>query len=148
MSYVSKLCQVAITYHGHSNVPPIFNHCSEVLTREDEQKSINSYWSVINGTVSNDGVIPVLLDSIKLNPWYFEGHVLLAQKYLHLNENENARKHTEIALQLQKQWGCAYDKRMAFQAWVAWTRVLDQRARDGLGWPENSWDVNNFGMVY
>lgn len=148
MSYVSELCQVAKTYHGHTNIPPVFNNCSEVLTQEDEQKSIDSYWSVIHGNVSSDEVISVLLDSVKWNPWYFEGHVLLAQKYLHVNDNENAAKHTELALRLQRQWGCAYDKRMGFQAWVAWTRVLDQRARDKMGWPENSWDVNNFGMVY
>jgi hypothetical protein len=85
--------------------------------------------------------------SSSLNPWYFECHVLLAQKYLHRNDNEMAKQAAERALELQLAWGTAYDKRMSFPAWVAWTRVLHKRAVEELGWPKNSWDVNNFGMV-
>ena len=85
--------------------------------------------------------------STKLNPWFFEGHVLLAQKYLHMKDHVKAKVSAQRALELQIDWGTAYDKRMSFPAWVAWTRVLHARAVNEEGWPSNSWDVNNFGMV-
>jgi hypothetical protein len=73
---------------------------------------------------------------------------MLAQKYLHMNKNAVAEKMTSRALELQQLWGTAYDKRLSFPAWVAWTRVLHQRSQSQLDWPTNSWEVNNFGMVY
>lgn len=72
---------------------------------------------------------------------------MLAQKYLHSNENALALESAEKALELMKTWGTSYDKRMAYGAWVSWTRVLHQRASEELGWPSSSWDVNNFGLV-
>jgi len=65
---------------------------------------------------------------------------------LHRNENERAAV-ADRAMELQVAWGTAYDKRMSFPAWVASTRVLHNRAAEQLGWPRNSWEVNNFGMV-
>eukprot|EP00551_Chaetoceros_affinis_P006883 CAMPEP_0203681286 /NCGR_PEP_ID=MMETSP0090-20130426/42258_1 /ASSEMBLY_ACC=CAM_ASM_001088 /TAXON_ID=426623 /ORGANISM="Chaetoceros affinis, Strain CCMP159" /LENGTH=480 /DNA_ID=CAMNT_0050549713 /DNA_START=64 /DNA_END=1506 /DNA_ORIENTATION=+ len=135
-------------------IPPIFDNCTRVLLRDDEAKARDLYWSVImeedqhlSSQTQTDQAIQILQEASKLNPWFFECHVLLAQKYLHMNDNEKAMYAAEQALNLQMIWGTAYDKRMSFDAWVAWTRVLYERARDGLGWPSNSWEVNNFGMV-
>ncbi len=174
MSYVSQLGRVATTFESDDDddisescssttrtssssnscsgpipIPPVFDNCTRLLTREDEAKAIDLYWSVVmnNEEKTTTTTIATLEKSIEYNPWFFESHVMLAQKYLHMNDNENARVAAERALELQEMWGTSYDKRMSFPAWVAWTRVLHQRAVDGKGWPDNSWEVNNFGMV-
>ena len=157
MSYASQLCKVVKTFQNTTSsatldrntiVPPIFDYCSEILTRENEMMAIDLYWEVINsGPISSEEVIEKLESAAALNPWFFESQVLLAQKYLHMNDNVKAKVATERALGLQRDWGTSYDKRMSFPAWVAWTRVLYARAVQNEGWPTNSWDVNNFGMV-
>lgn len=150
MSYVSQLGMVANTYHdkGTFRIPSVFQNCTQILSREMEAAAIELYWDVVSkNTLSSEDELDKLLMSSSLNPWYFECHVLLAQKYLHRNDNEMAKQAAERALELQLAWGTAYDKRMSFPAWVAWTRVLHKRAVEELGWPKNSWDVNNFGMV-
>ena len=159
MSYLSELGAVARTFVSADtselseddqvpDLPPVFNNCTEILSREDEAKARDLYWRVISGEVrDNDEVVATLESSIQHNPWAFEPHVVLAQKYLHNNEFEAGKKAAARALELQFQWGTAWDKRLSFSAWVAWTRVMHQRAEDKLDWPANSWDVNNFGLV-
>jgi hypothetical protein len=160
MNYISKLGAVAHTFVPASesgqdsdvdlvaDLPPVFANCTKLLSREDEAKARDLYWSVITGEVSeSDEVIATLKESIKYNPWSFEPHVILAQKYLHQNDFEAGEQAAARGLELQLQWGTAWDKRLSFSAWVAWTRVMHQRASEKLNWPTNSWDVNNFGMV-
>lgn len=64
-----------------------------------------------------------------------------------MNDFENGKRTAGRVLQLQLEWGTDWDKRLSFNAWVAWTRVIHQRSEDELDWPQNSFDVNNFGMV-
>lgn len=157
MSYLSELGAVARTFVSTdsnessglvADLPPVFNNCTQLLRREDEAKARDLYWSIMTGQIREfDDVIATLNASITHNPWAFEPHVVLAQKYLHKNNFEDAKKAASRALELQLQWGTAWDKRLSFAAWVAWTRVMYQRAEDKLTWPANSWDVNNFGLV-
>jgi hypothetical protein len=157
MSYLSELGAVARTYLStdrgfadlQSGLPPIFNNCTQILYREDEAKARDLYWSVITGQVREyDDVIAALEASIAHNPWAFEPHVVLAQKYLHRNDFNAGQQAASRALELQRQWGTAWDKRLSFTAWVAWTRVMYERAVDRQDWPANSWDVNNMGFVH
>ena len=150
MSYASQLGMLAKTYQDKDNIgiPPVFKNCTQVLSREMEAAAIELYWDVVsNNAHSSEDALEKLQMSSELNPWFFECHVLLAQKYLHRNENERAKAAVDRAIELQVAWGTAYDKRMSFPAWVAWTRVLHKRAVEQLGWPRDSWEVNNFGMV-
>lgn len=152
MTYVSQLGMVARSYQGGDSViyrvPPVFNNCTEVISREMEAAAIELYWDVVSGnTFSYEDTVDKLEMSSQLNPWFFECHVLLAQKYLHRGHYEKARQSSERALELQSVWGTAYDKRMSFPAWVAWTRVLHAKAVNEEAWPKNSWEVNNFGLV-
>ena len=122
MSYVSQLGKVVRSFHdkelsGGLKPPPVFNECQEVLTRENELAAINLYWGVVSGSAAPEEAIDALEESAQLNPWFFESHVLLAQTFLHLNENMKAKYHAERALELQLVWGTAYDKRMSFPAW-------------------------------
>ena len=147
MSYVSQLAAVSRTYDGDNlPVPRVFT--GGTLSVVDEASARDLYWSVVtNAVTESNAVIQALRESIRLNPWTFEPRVLLAQKLLHQNDFLGATEEASQALDLQKRWGTAWDKRLGFGAWVAWTRVLLQRAADALDWPTNSWDVNNFGLV-
>ena len=153
MSYVSELGAVAKTYEGEDEssilpVPALFDNCTITLSKENERKASDLYWSFVMNLVPEEAVIDSLKLSIEYNPWYFEGYVMLAQKCLHINRKADAEKMTSRALELQRLWGTAYDKRLSFPAWVSWTRVLQQRSKSILKWPTNSWEVNNFGMVH
>jgi len=161
MNYVSELGKVAKTFDSAwrsnsdkedstqtLNVPPVFANCTRSISLEEETKSRDLYWSVVNGEVhEGDAVVATLEECHVTNPWIFEPLVMLAQKLLHRNDFEAAEKVAEQALSLQQQWGVAWDKRLSFSAWIAWTRVLHQRAQDRNPWPVNSWDVNNLGLV-
>jgi len=160
MHYVSELGAVARTYHPSTEsedhrqvnrievkIPPVFDFCTKVLSKEDEDHSRSLYWSVVSESISRDQMERCLNECIRLNPWIFEPHVMLAQIYLHRNDHIAAEREAKRALELQQIWGTAWDKRLGFAAWVAWTRVLLQRATDRIAWPSNSWEVNNFGLV-
>jgi ribulose bisphosphate carboxylase small subunit len=166
MSYASQLAQVARTFDPEwrtvseeenndqdaggrlLDMPPVFNNGTETLSVEDEMASRDLYWSVIMGQVSeSDEVIATLEACIRKNPWAFEPRVILAQKLFHRNDFDAVLETAGQALELQQQWGTAWDKRLSFAAWVAWTRVLFQRAEDRKPWPTNSWEVNNLGLV-
>lgn len=159
MSYLSRLGAVARTFvpsgdsespYGDrvSDFPPIFDNCTKVLSRENEAKARDLYWSVVMGQVQERAQVTTTLElAIECNPWAFEPLVMLAQHFLHQNEFEAGEKAAAKALTLQKEWGTAWDKRLSLSAWVAWTRVMHQRAEDKLDWPVSGWDVNNFGLV-
>jgi len=159
MNFVSKLCAVAATYQGTMPLPPVFNNCSVIITEEHEAQARDLYWKVIEDDIkimsissttaaySTYSIIDTLRECITLNPYIFEPLVLLTQSYLHINDFSNARLTAENAMRLQEHWGTAWDKRLGFPAWVAWTKVLHQRAMEKLSWPTDSWEVNNLGLV-
>jgi hypothetical protein len=103
--------------------------------------------SSTSGASNIYSTIDTLNKCISLNPYIFEPLVLLTQSYLLMNDFSNALRTAENAMCLQNYWGTAWDKRLGFPAWVAWTKVLHQRAMEKLSWPTNSWEVNNFGLV-
>jgi len=165
MSYMSELGAIAKTFVSVSSsespglnpsqddrrldLPPVFDNCTKLLLREDEAKARDLYWGVITGEIKENDelVIETLKRAVEHNPWAFEPYVVLSQKYLHLNDFDRALTMAGRALDLQQQWGTAWDKRLSFQAWVAWTRVMYQRAEDKLEWPKDSWSVINLGLV-
>lgn len=149
MSYVSQLAKVATTYQGEKDLtaPPVFEYGTRMLSLEDDAAARDLYWKVVTEEVSDEEIVSTLETCIEKNPFAFEPLVMLAQKYLHKGDFDGAIQTTDQALQLQSQWGTAWDKRLSFGAWVAWTRVLHQRALERLPWPTNSWEVNNFGLV-
>jgi hypothetical protein len=149
MNYVSRLGRVARTVgHPTLDFPPIFESGEAFITVHDEIEARDLYWSVVSGEVSDDqGIISALQNCCQKNQWIFEPLVMLSQVYLHCSEYEFAANAASRALELQSQWGTAWDKRLSFGAWVAWTRVLLQRAKHHEPWPTNSWHVNNLGLV-
>lgn len=170
MSYISQLGAVARTFEPSNNnknqdnetvcnnkndddqrttdIPPVFDNCTKTISRQDEAIARDLYWKVVMEEVREpEQVLQTLQECIEHNPWVFEPHVVLAQHYLHRNEYRLAKQAASRALELQTQWGTGWDKRLSFPAWVAWTRVMLQRATQEIPWPTNSWDVINFGLV-
>lgn len=160
MSYLSQLCQVAKTYppgdedqttsssKRNPMIPPVFDNCTQVLTVDNDAAARDLYWLVISKQVTGlEEIIETLHKCHDTNPWAFEPLVLLSQKLLETSEFEGALQASTKALDLQLEWGTPWDKRTSFGAWVAWTRVLHQRATDQQAWPTNSWEVNNLGLV-
>lgn len=160
MSYISDLGKVARSFDPSwraksidddtqvLDFPPVFDSGTQTLSASDEAVARDLYWSVITEVVTDDDEIVATLQACHAkNPWAFEPLVMLAQKYLHRNDYDAAMETASHALDLQQQWGTAWDKRLSVGAWVAWTRVMYQRAEERKPWPSNSWEVNNFGLV-
>ena len=74
--------------------------------------------------------------------------MVLAQLYLSAGRREDADRAATSALQAFCSWGNAWDKRVQWDAWVAWTRILLQGATtDGAGtWPARLDKLNNVAL--
>ncbi|KAI3474333.1 hypothetical protein Pfo_029156 [Paulownia fortunei] len=106
-------------------IPPIFEGCTRIgLERAEE----------------------MLLRSVEKNPFVGEAHVVLGQIYLGKGSFEAAEKAAERGLRLILEWGSPWDKRMTWQGWIAWGRVLLMKAKE-RSWPHNSWGILNLGLV-
>jgi len=118
-------------------IPPIFDHCTKLITFENELKARDLYWKVVvhEATLSLEEQKALLQESIALNPFVGEPHIMLAQ--LHHREGEFENGAAEAAMALEKMYvlASAWDKRRSFECWVGFTRVLlmrNQRAAQGL----------------
>jgi len=149
MSGLSRLACLARSCEGDCPLPPIFDCCTKELTAEDEAKALDCYWHAVcheNTVDKYDESARLLLAAIEANPFVAEPHVLLAQIYNFQTKYEDAVRHATAALKIFLDWGACYDKRMPWEAWVAWTRVLLDRASE-KNWPHDSWSIISLGMV-
>ena len=132
-------------------MPPVFNACTAPLGASDDAAAASLYWSVIQQgqpLVDLDVATGVLEQAVRLNPWVGEPQMVLAQLYLSAGRREDAARAAASALQAFCSWGNAWDKRVQWDAWVAWTRILLQGATaDGPGaWPERLDKLNNLAL--
>jgi tetratricopeptide (TPR) repeat protein len=94
-----------------------------------------------------DANIARLEECLRLNPFLAEPNTLLAQSHLVKGDFDKAATAADRALELFVEWGTNWDKRVSYEAWIAWTRVLSQHAEDKTPWHANSWGVINLGLV-
>ena len=87
----------------------------------------------------------VLDRAVRHNPWVGEPQMVLAQLDLSAGRRDDAKHAAQIALQCFSAWGNAWDKRVQWEAGVAWTRILLQSATEG-GWPERLDKRNNVAV--
>ncbi|KAL1565422.1 hypothetical protein AAHA92_07641 [Salvia divinorum] len=129
-------------------VPPVFDGCSKVLDREEQIAARDLYWKAVCGAaeVGLDRAEEMLAESVARNPYVGEGYVVAAQIYLGKGEFEAAEAAAERGLRLLVEWGSAWDKRMTWQGWVAWGRVLLMKAKE-KSWPQTAWGILNLGLV-
>ncbi|KAG6625757.1 hypothetical protein I3843_15G000500 [Carya illinoinensis] len=129
-------------------VPPVFDNCSKVLDAEEQVAAMDLYWEVVCG-VSKSGLEraeELLLRCVQKNPFVGEPHVVLGQVYLTKGRFEEAEREAERGLTLMLEWGHPWDKRMSWEGWIAWARVLLMKAKE-KSWPQTSWGILNLGLV-
>ena len=129
-------------------LPPVFAHCSRLLSASDEAAATALYWSVIQQDmplVDQDAATATLEQAVRLNPWVGEPQMVLAQLYLSAGRAQDAARAAASALHCFSAWGNAWDKRVQWDAWVAWTRILLQSAQDGT-WPARLDKLNNLAL--
>lgn len=130
-------------------VPPIFNCCTQVLSKSDESSASSLYWQVVNqnpSIASRDEAKAHLLAALEHNRWLPEPNLLLAQLCLIDGDYNAAERHAFRGLQLLIEWGTPWDKRIPWAGWVAWARLLVQNARNRT-WPQTLREHNNLGLV-
>lgn len=129
-------------------LPPVFADCSRPLTAGDEAAATALYWSVIQQDmplVDLDVATATLEQAVRLNPWVGEPQMVLAQLYLSAGRQPEAAQAAESALQCFSAWGNAWDKRVQWDAWIAWTRILLQSAQQ-TSWPARLDKLNNLAL--
>lgn len=129
-------------------MPPVFNGCTAELSAADEAAATSLYWSVIQQDqplADLDVATAVLESAVRHNPWVGEPQMVLAQLYLSAGRNADAATAAASALQQFSAWGNSWDKRVQWDAWVAWTRILQQSAIEGT-WPERLDKLNNVAL--
>lgn len=119
-------------------VPPVFNHCTEILDANNESEARDLYWR----TLQKDVKLPLPEQEAayrrvtKLNPYVAEPHVMLGQLLYQRGAFPDAVDAAATALDLFYKWGTCWDKRHPFAQWVGFTRMLVLRAsRRGQGLP-------------
>ncbi|KAJ1281723.1 hypothetical protein BS78_04G328000 [Paspalum vaginatum] len=131
-------------------IPPVFNYCTKVLDPKEQIAARDLYWEAICSDARKDKdwekVEKVLLDSIKKNPFVGEPHLVLAQVYLSIERYGEAKKEAEEGLKLLLEWGVSWDKRMTWEVWVSWGRVMLDKAKENE-WPHTAAGITNLGLV-
>jgi hypothetical protein len=130
-------------------LPPVFDGCTAEITRDAEGEARDLYWQVVaDVAVQDDAALAqrTLEESARLNPFVAEPHVLLAQLHLNARRWDEALAEASRALELQVQWATPWDKRLGWEAWVAWTRVMLKAAREH-DWPSDGMGIISLGEV-
>lgn len=155
VSHVSRLARAVASCPADeadgAPLPPLFEGCTRVLAPADELKARDLYMDVVNH-VSGDDAAPAdavraLEEAARLNPFVAEPRTVLAQCHLAAGDHARAEAAAVEALRLHVSWGTSWDKRMRWAGWVAWTRVLLNRAQAREPWPQSAWQVVNLGLV-
>ena len=128
-------------------VPPVFNHCSEVLDPSDEGEARDLYWRALTSTTSTGLAREEWLQrASRLNPYVGEPHILRAQLLLARGEWVEAAKAAKAGLEPLEVWATAWDKRMPWSAWVNWARVLGLQA-SARQWPAGHGGLESLGAT-
>lgn len=130
-------------------LPPVFNQCSVLLPDDDQLRARDLYWDAATtkgSAADHERALGLLQDAISLNPFIAEPHVIIAQILMQRQQYQDAMKHANEALRLFAEWGTAWDKRMSWDAWVAFTRVILENASSQT-WPTQPFGMLNLGLV-
>ncbi|KAL3824279.1 hypothetical protein ACJIZ3_020308 [Penstemon smallii] len=129
-------------------IPPVFEGCSRVVDAGDQVLARDLYWEAVCGAekMGLERAEEMLLSSAEKNPYAGEVYVVLGQIYLAGGRFEEAEKAAGRGVRLMLEWGSPWDKRMTWQGWIAWGRVLLMKAKD-KEWPQNPWGILNLGLV-
>ncbi|XP_074274156.1 uncharacterized protein LOC141597948 [Silene latifolia] len=129
-------------------IPPVFDNCTRVLNSNEQIEARDLYWEAVcdYAKIGLEKAEELLLKSVEKNPFIGEPHVVLSQLYLSKGRFEEAEVEAERGLILLLQWASPWDKRMSWEGWIAWVRVLLMKSKE-KSWPQTSWGILNLGLV-
>ncbi|KAF8104642.1 hypothetical protein N665_0170s0018 [Sinapis alba] len=108
----------------------------QVLDAKEQIEARDMYWEAVSSDASKEGYLERaeerLLGCIEKNPFVGEPHVLLSQVYLGKKMFVEAEREAERGLLLLLQWGSPWNKRMSWEGWIAWVRVLLMKSHDQM----------------
>jgi hypothetical protein len=134
---------------GVEALPPVFARCTAELSGDAEREARDLYWQVVREESASgvgESAQRHLREATSLNPFIAEPHVLLAQMHLNAQRWDDALGEAASAIDLLAQWGTSWDKRLSWEAWLAWARVLLKAARE-RAWPETAYGIISLGEV-
>lgn len=127
-------------------MPPVFEGCTRVLDAGEQIIARDMYWEAVNCKNGLERAEELLVGCIEKNPFVGEPHVVLAQVYLSSGRFEEGEREAVKGLTLLLEWGSPWDKRMSWEGWLAWGRVLLMKAKE-RSWPQTAWGILNLGLV-
>ncbi|KAL3687749.1 hypothetical protein R1sor_014058 [Riccia sorocarpa] len=132
-------------------VPSILDNCSVIVSSTDQIEALELYWQAFpmdaDGKPKSAEIVePLLRKAFQKNPYLAEPHIVLAQVLLGEGKYEEAEKEATEGLKLLLEWGTHWDKRMSWEGWISWVRVLLLNAKDRT-WPRSVWGITSLGLV-
>jgi hypothetical protein len=131
-------------------VPPIFDGCTASLAYENEVRARDLYWAVVqNRTELSDAQAGAMLtEAAALNPHVGEVDALAAQLHFRSHRFRRAKRLAASALRKLYAMGATWDKRLSYEAWVGFCRLLVVRseAEGGLPRAPGAHNVNDLGV--
>ncbi|XP_051121671.1 uncharacterized protein LOC127245072 [Andrographis paniculata] len=129
-------------------IPPVLDGCTKVVDTEDQVAARDLYWEAVCSAaeIGLEKAEEMLLRSAEKNPFVGEVQVVLGQVYLGKGDFTAAEAVAERGLRLLLEWGSPWDKRMTWQGWIAWARVVRMKAKE-KSWPHDGWGLLNLGLV-
>ena len=132
-------------------VPPIFDSCTAMLTSEDEERARDLYWGVVQNRtslLSDADALRRLDEAALLNPFIGEVDALAAQLHFRNHRFRRAKRLAASALRKLYAMGATWDKRLSYEAWVGFCRLLVVRseAEGGLPRAPGAHNVNDLGV--
>ncbi|CAN6238958.1 unnamed protein product [Urochloa humidicola] len=140
---------------GELVVPPVFEGCTRVLDPEEQKAGRDLYWEAMTMMCSRGKgeekekekeKEAMLRESVGRNPFVGEPWLALAQVRLNAGEYEEAEAAAARGVRLMLEWGSSWDKRMSWEGWVSWGRLMRDKARR-REWPRSAWGIINLGLV-
>jgi hypothetical protein len=115
-------------------VPSVFEYCTKLIKKDDEIEARDAYWKVVleEANLSEDEQIELLQHSIDCNPFVSEPSVLLSQIHYRRGDFHEAAMEARTALSKFYSLASAWDKRLPYEQWVAFTRVMLLRSNRKL----------------
>jgi hypothetical protein len=124
MHWMSQICNAI--KNNLDVVPPVFDYCTQVIDKENEIEARDAYWKVVmeEKKLSEDEQIELLQHSVDCNPFISEPSVLLSQIHYRREDFHEAAVESRSALAKSYSLASAWDKRLPYEQWVAFTRVM------------------------
>ena len=126
-------------------VPAIFDACTAVVDAADEAAAVDAYAAAANAA-SPDEARAKLAEAMAKLPYVGEPFVLAAQLAVQAHDWDAAVDLATAGLARLFQWGCCWDKRVAWEGWIAWARCIAYQAQR-REWPTTGAGVESLGAV-